>query len=79
MKIIHRVISLEPLVCILTNRRKSQGIVVSPDILMEFLCMVIITKVELMKLYLYILQMNRHNLSRETTCAKLGNTSRPCP
>jgi hypothetical protein len=37
MAIIDRVVSLEPLVYILPNRSKSQGIVVSPDILQEFL------------------------------------------
>jgi hypothetical protein len=36
MAIIDRVVSLEPLVCILPNRSKSQGIFVSPDILQEF-------------------------------------------
>jgi hypothetical protein len=37
MAIIDRVVSLEPFVCILPNRSKNQGIVVSPDILQEFL------------------------------------------
>jgi hypothetical protein len=36
MAIIDRVVSLEPLVCILPNTSKSQGIVVSPDISRNF-------------------------------------------
>jgi hypothetical protein len=36
MAIIDKVVGLEPLVCILPNRSKSQGIVVSPDTLQGF-------------------------------------------